>query len=235
MRVKFLTLNIFNGEFLDKCIDFLKKENPDIFVLQEVYDSKDKSLEKKNRSLNILKKKFQEYYSFFTPEFYKKINGTKVDSGNVIFSRFPILRRESVYYSKSYGERKISSPEEFVNTARNFQAAEVKINNHSLNIVNTHGIWGFDGKDNKERLRMSDIICSKAKELTNVILAGDFNIAPNTVTIKNIEKILNNVFKDELKSTFNMKIKTPFVNKSSFLGDNDIKGYSQAVVDMVFV
>ncbi len=46
-----------------------------------------------------------------------------------------------------------------------------------------------------------------------------------TQTIRNIEKHLNNVFKDELSTTFNVKHK----DLTRF------PGYATAVVDMVFV
>jgi endonuclease/exonuclease/phosphatase family metal-dependent hydrolase len=91
-----------------------------------------------------------------------------------------------------------------------------------LNIFNIHGIWGLDSKDNERRLKMSKIIVDEIKNKENVILAGDFNVNPNTKTIENIELYLKNVFKDELKTTFNMKQKVG-------------KGYVTSVVDMIFV
>ena len=69
---------------------------------------------------------------------------------------------------------------------------------------------------------MSKIIRDQIKDKENVILAGDFNVRPDTKTIHNIEKVLKNVFKDELVTTFNMKRKTN-------------PGYATAVVDMIFI
>ena len=87
------------------------------------------------------------------------------------------------------------------------------------------GIWGLDGGDNSARFKMSDIIVEQIKDKEKVLLAGDFNLKPNTQTIKNIEKYLTNVFKDELKSSFNLSRK----NLEKF------PGYATAVVDMLFV
>ncbi|OGK23921.1 hypothetical protein A2954_02330 [Candidatus Roizmanbacteria bacterium RIFCSPLOWO2_01_FULL_37_12] len=235
MKIKFVTLNIFNGNFLAKSIDFLKKENPEIFVLQEVSRGGVEDGEKRYRSCEIIKSEFNDYFCFYTPENYKFINKIKVDSGNAVFSRFPILEQEFTYYSRQYSERKEETPTEFISAPRNLQSCRIKIKNKVLNIFNTHGIWGFDGRDNKERLRMGETISAKVKGLKNVILAGDFNLSPDTETIKKIEKHLRNVFKDELKTTFNMKIKTEVVNKLYFFDRNDLKGFARAVVDMVFV
>jgi len=235
MEIKFLTLNILNGKFLDKCIEFLKKESPDIFVLQEVYKGGNISGENRYRSFEIIRAEFKDYFYFFTPEFYKIIDGSKVDEANVIFSRFPLFNQTSIYYSNSYGERRVENPEQFINTARNLQYVQIKTGNKIINVFNTHGVWGADGKDNEERLKMSKVICGKVKGLDNVILAGDFNVEPDTRTIKNMETYLKNIFKGELKTTFNMKVKTPIVKKLSFFDENDLKGFSKSVVDMIFV
>jgi endonuclease/exonuclease/phosphatase family metal-dependent hydrolase len=54
---------------------------------------------------------------------------------------------------------------------------------------------------------------------------GDFNVQANTKTIKNIEKHMQNVFKEDLTTSFN-------------LAHKDLEkypGYETAVVDMFFV
>ncbi len=84
-----------------------------------------------------------------------------------------------------------------------------------------HGIWGLDGGDTPERLRMSELIVQEISGKTPAVLTGDFNLKPNTQTIQNIEKHMINVFKNEMKSSFNMRHKTN-------------PGYATAVVDMFF-
>jgi len=69
---------------------------------------------------------------------------------------------------------------------------------------------------------MGGIIAQNIKDKENVILAGDFNVSPNTKTMEQVEKYLCNIFKNELTSTFNMKRKTK-------------SGYAAAVVDMIFI
>lgn len=222
MKVKFLTLNIFNSEFLDKCIDFLQNESPDIFVLQEVYDSQAESLDKKYHTLQQLKKQFKNFFYYYSPAFFRMINGHKVDSGNVIFSKFKIIEKETHFLYKKYSLRPAETVEQFSLTPRNLQKVVLKTGNLIFNVFNSQGIWGLDGKDNKYRLEMSRMIIEQIKEKGNVILAGDMNVQPDTKTINNIERYLTNVFKDELTTTFNMKQKAH-------------NGFAKAVVDMVFI
>ena len=72
------------------------------------------------------------------------------------------------------------------------------------------------------RLQMGRIIAKEIQDKKTVILAGDFNLQPDTDTVKLITKHLTSVFGSSLISTFNMKRKTN-------------PGYATAAVDMVFV
>src|SRR4030065_2249033 len=118
MRIKFLTLNIFNGEYLDRCIEFLKKENPDIFCLQEVHDSNNLSLEKKYCSLEIIKQEFKSYYYYYSPEFFRDIKGNKVNHGHAVFSRFPQKKQNTLFYFGNYRLREEETVDEFLKTPR---------------------------------------------------------------------------------------------------------------------
>lgn len=69
---------------------------------------------------------------------------------------------------------------------------------------------------------MGEVIAAAVKGKENVILAGDFNVNPGTKTTDSIEEHLRDVFKGEIKSTFNMKQKTN-------------PAFESVIVDMVYV
>ncbi len=223
-KVKFLTLNTWYGGILfDPLIDFLQKENADVLNLQEVYDGKDPSLEKRFRCLDILTKELGYSFFSFTPSFIDTSSGQDLPWGNVILSKYPLQEKETIFFKGSPDRfnLKDTSPWRF---PRNIQHVQVQISKDTLlNVFNTHGIWGKDAKDNKNRLSMSKIICEQIKNKQHVILSGDFNVDQNTKTIENIEQHLINVFKNELKTTFNIKQK------------GTKAGFAKSVVDMVFV
>src|SRR3989344_1282049 len=153
------------------------------------------------------------------------MQGVKTEHGNAVYSKFPITSHSNTFFDVPYGHvnhDELLAKDDFTRIPQAFQKIEIKVNNMELTIINVHGIWGFDGEDNERRLKMSQMIVDKIKGEKNVILAGDFNVRPETETIRNIEKYLKNVFKDELKSTFNMKRKKD-------------GGYATSVVDMIFV
>lgn len=225
MKVKFISLNILHGgELFDEMLAFLKKEDADILALQEVYDGKGTKLEKRFRSFDVLTEELSFSSQAFSPAFLHKTKEVKVAQGNAVFSKFPIVSSDTLFYDVPFGtwDWKQDEKGNFERIQRNLQHAEVEIEGKVLNVFNTQGIWGFDGEDNERRLGMSETILKELEGKSTIILSGDFNVKPHTKTIKHIENKLNNVFKGELKTTFNMKRK-------------ENPGYASAVVDMVFV
>lgn len=226
MQVKFLNLNICHGGLLfDKVIEFISLEKADIINLQEVYNGIDEKLAPNFRSLQIINKKFPEYEFYFSPELLLKRPEGKINIGNSIFSKFSIVKKQTIFFDIPYGEYDYQPPNinfDFSKQPKNMQWITITVDEKTVHIFNLHGIWGRDGEDNERRIRMSQKVVEAVKGKEYVILAGDFNTLENTRTISNIDKYLVNVFKGELTTTFNMKRKSD-------------QGYATAVVDMVFV
>jgi len=226
MKVKYLNLNILHGgKYFDKVVGFLKQEDADIVCLQEVFNSKNKNLIRRFRTVQEFKKTFPEYNVFYSPEFLGKFGDHWLDTGNMIMSKHKLVAKKTIYLKGEYGKYlEFPHEKDFSTHPKNMQHAQIKVGTKVLNVFNLHGIWGLDGEDNPNRLQMADIIVKEVKNNKRLILSGDFNVRPNTKTIGKIEKHLVNVFKDELKTTFNIKRKT-----------KDKKGYAKSVVDMVFI
>lgn len=222
MTLKILSLNLFEGGILwENIVTFLHKEQPDILCLQEVIDgSADQPTH--FQSITRLKKLFPDFYYFFSPELFEVSSKGESDIGNAIFSRFPISNQQTIFLNGEY--QKVDRPDDksdFSHDPQNMQYCTVVVNDQPLYVFNLHGIWGLDGGDNPERLKMSKKIVDAVKDKSPLVLMGDFNLRPDTQTIRNIEKHLVNVFKDELITSFNMRHKTN-------------PGYATAVVDMFF-
>lgn len=226
MKIKFLCLNIWDGGILrENILDFLDREQPHLIGFQEVNHCLADSIDNKLNSLNLLKEYFSDWNYHFAPEFNYFVDETKVEIGNAVFSKFPITQAREFFFGIEYGTFP-RDPEGFDYSVhpKNMQCCEIEINKQVYTVGNLHGIWGLDGADNPARLEMSRIIVEQIKEKPRVILAGDFNLKPNTQTIKNIEKHLVNIFKNQLKTSFNLKRK----DLSKY------PGYATAVVDMIF-
>lgn len=223
MRIKFLTLNILEGgKLFDEILSFLRCEDVDILTLQEASDCSSQDLPKNFRTVSLFKQLLNYPFLLFSPLFLSINERTKRNVGNLVLSKFPIVFGSMTFFDIPYGEFNTEGMTDFGNLPHGIQHVVIEIPGKRLHVFNVHGIWGLDGNDNARRLRMSEMICSKIKAKENVILAGDFNVRPDTQTIRNIEAYLRNVFKNELMTTFNMKKK-------------ENPGYATAVVDMIFV
>lgn len=226
MNIKILSLNILEGGiFFDAILELLLREQPDILCLQEVYNGQDHNLSRQYRSIEVLKKHLPSYEHHFSPELLCVTPEGKVDIGNAIFSKFPIKRKDTYFFRVQYGEYPQVAPGgDWSNHPCNMQSATITVDGSELNIFNIHGVWGFDGADSPDRLLMSKVIVENIKNSPHTLLMGDFNVQPNTKTIENIERHMTNLFKGELKTSFNLAHKD--LEKSP--------GYATAVVDMIF-
>ena len=227
MKIKFLSLNIYNGGlFMPKNLKFLDNEQPDIIALQEVYNGTDESSKVSWRSIQVLSQQLTGYNHFYSAALLTLTDEGDFDQGNAIFTKFPITHQSHVHVNQEYKLfPDVPADRDWSKSPNVMQNATIDVAGTSLNIFNIHGVWGRDGNDNPARDRMGDIILEQIKDKPNVILAGDFNLRPSTQVVKRIEQQLTNVFKDELTTTFCLKHKN--------LVDNP--GYAQSVVDMVFV
>ncbi len=223
MKLKVIQLNIWRGKLLSNALEFLKTENPDIILLQEVYSNSNNlpGMPITHRLYQYLQEKFPEYKSVYGPAFTDTTKLGNIESGNAIFSKFEILDTTNTFFDVPYKTFDEQDQTDFSHNPQTILGAKLHINGVEVNAFSVHGIWGQDGLDSDRRLQMGETIIQQIKNKQNVIMGGDFNLLPVTKTVANIEKYVKSVFGNTLVSTFNMKHKTD-------------GGYATAVVDMMF-
>lgn len=89
-----------------------------------------------------------------------------------------------------YKERGHMPSGDLGNHARNIQYATTIADGGPVTVINFHGLWNGNGKtDTKDRLRQSRNILEFAKHIENpLILCGDFNLLPDTESIRILER-----------------------------------------------
>lgn len=83
--------------------------------------------------------------------------------------------------------------------ARNVQYATISTPHGTRTVMNFHGLWNGKGKeDNHDRLVQSDRIIELTKSFLHpLVLAGDFNLLPDTESLKRLESSgLRNLIKE---------------------------------------
>lgn len=226
MKLTLVNVNIWIGGILfDELLDFLKNQAADIVLLQEVFSGDDQFEAKQYRSFEVLQKELGLPYAHFAPAFTEPAEGREVTQGNAILSKYPLSEVSVSFYDVPFGPRDPDDDTKYHVTPRNLQHVTANISGKELHLLNTQGIWGEHGGDTERRLKMADHIMAEVGENHPLVLSGDFNVNEDTQTIRKIEAKLKNVFKKELKTSFNVKRKD--LERSP--------GYATSVVDMFFV
>ncbi len=83
--------------------------------------------------------------------------------------------------------------------ARNIQYVHIETENGMRTVINFHGLWNGQGKgDSEDRLKQSDKIVEFLKSVNNpTVFCGDFNLLPETESLKKFEEIgMRNMIKE---------------------------------------
>lgn len=214
--MKIIFLNTWGGRVSDPLIDFLKRHSDvDVFCLQEVWNGGSlESIEPGERPNLFLEiaNVLPEYEGIFAPAdedcdyglaMYLKKNLLKVADGNIM------IHDKAEYFP----ELNVTAP------PRNLQYLTLQVEDYQkLTIVNFHGLWTNLGKDDtKDRLLQSDKIISFLKTLNHsFVLGGDFNLNPDTESLKKFESLgLRNLIAEYGIST----TRTPLCTKKEKYAD----------------
>lgn len=180
--MKLMTLNIWGGHVREALLDFINTHREiDIFCLQEVYHNASDKISDEDRKVSLdifaaLQALLPDHHAFFRPTVENCYGiGMLVKNHIEIISEGEISIHENPHYS---GRGPAHS--------RNLQWLECRHNNQTYSVLNTHGLWNGMGKtDTPERIAQSRRIRDFLDTLnTPKILCGDFNLRPDTESLK---------------------------------------------------
>jgi endonuclease/exonuclease/phosphatase family metal-dependent hydrolase len=192
--MQILSLNIWGGYLQESLVNFFEQyKNVDVFCLQEVYSNATQMITNEDRQVTltifeIIQKLLPEHQGYFRPV----INMTY---GIALFIRKSyIVNRElsqEVYCNPQYtglgpDHNKIA------------QAIVFQYDTIEMTIVNFHGLWNGKGKtDSQERINQSKNLCALLDTLPKpMIIAGDFNLRPDTKSLALIEAEFKNLIRE---------------------------------------
>lgn len=224
MKLKIVCLNLWRGgKLFDPMVDFLRAEDADLVLLQEVYDGSKLLLDRRFRSLMTLRETLDYPFYSSAPSWTEDREEGKIPLGLAILSKLPIQATDVTFFYSEYRDDCKDTPEFWPIYPRNLQHAELLSPVGILNIYNFHGVWDLDGDNfSTDRQKMSRAILKAIEGKQNVILAGDTNAKTTNPALRAIETHLTSVFGDTRTTSFNMRQK-------------DNPGYTTAVVDHMYI
>ncbi len=213
--MKLISLNI--GIKIDntkEVLEFLNEEKSDIIALQESMRPFDNNVYKQYRIGADIKNNLNDThkYEFFAPLFItKEITkngntyldfGGDVEQGTQILSKLPIQRASNNFYYNNYSYGFDATKFKEHDWCRSFQVTVLNYSdNKRLKVINIHGIWnGTRLGDNRTINQSKSLIDEVKKDNIPVIIVGDFNLLPESESIKMIDVHLKN-----LSTKYNIK------------------------------
>ena len=201
--MKLMQLNAWGGRLEPQIAELVRTEKPDILFLQEAI-----SFSGEGTGLFITIENIQELselsFSAFAPVFSFNYMKSTAKFGNCILSRFPIQESTTVFTHLEHKDNFMWG-EDSANI-RNFVHAKIDIDGVACNVLTHHGFWVPDHKEgNPETLRQTELIANYCRDLQGpTVLTGDFNLVPESPSIKQIGDVLDNLtLKHGLKTTRN--------------------------------
>ena len=191
MNKKLITLNIWGGHVRGPLLAFIETHREtDIFCFQEVYHNAPAKISDEERflSLNI----FSELQALLPQHkpFFRPVVNNVYGIGMFVKDTIHVLEEGeiAIHDDPAYTGVGPAHP-------RNLQWAKCRINQQVHLIMNVHGLWNGQGKnDSPARILQARRIRQFMDSAPlPKILCGDFNLRPDTESIQIIQRGMNNL------------------------------------------
>lgn len=201
-----MTLNTWGGRAgKEKLLAFFEEQKhlTHIFCLQEMWSAPYESYEGvlaggkplsfeeiMTHGIQDITSVLSEHHGYFCPYLWNSYGIM-----TYIHSSLPVI---DVGEHFIYKDEEWINPEDIGDHARALQYVTVQTTTTPLTVINLHGLWNGKGKDDTpDRIYQSESILSFAKTCSHpVVVAGDFNLLPETQSIRLLENAgFNNLIK----------------------------------------
>ena len=215
--MKLISLNTWGGKVYKPLLKFVKEQSldTDIFCFQEVFDSLVTKFSHgaKTDLYSDFTKNLKDFKGFYAPTFTGFDTLKKVDFdlafGQATFVRknIQVVSEDTVFIHGRFDYKPpkfMEGIEDAMDLPRNIHLLKVKLGKKEILIGNIHGYWIHGSKtDTSERIAQSKEV---KKILDNYngekIICGDFNLSPDTKSLKMLEENMKNLIKEfDIKGT----------------------------------
>ena len=201
--MKLISLNVWGGTCYEELIAYIKEQakSTDIFCFQEVFSTNSSETESNGirtnlyQELQLILPDFQGYYS---PALDTMDNEGPVPFdlhyglATFVAKKISIQAQKDIFVYRTRDS--LIASNNSASHPRNLQITTIEVDQKLLNILTVHGLWTPDKLDSPDRLEQSRKILNQIESLPGAtILCGDFNLRPDTESIKMLEKNLKNL------------------------------------------
>ena len=201
--MKLIQLNMWNGRLDKQILSFIDKQSPDLLCLQEAISIPGETAI--FLSVEQIQAASDLRYTAFGPAFSIRFMQRMAGFGNAVLSRVPIQKSEVVFTNQEH-QPDFDFIKHKSSNMRNFVHAVVEADGKPANIITHHGYWIHEHKNgNEDTMRQMKQLGEYIDSLDGpVILTGDFNLAPHSQSLDQINQRLRNLsVEHKLRTTRN--------------------------------
>lgn len=187
----------------EQVLKFIKKQNADFVCLQEALFGIEKTAKPELATANYIleSRKYKNFH--FAPIWeargiHKNNQPPHVDFGGLVqqgcllLSKHKIISGANQFYYNEYRFDFDSTEFRQKDWCRSIQNCVVEIDGNKIQIINVHGLWNIDKLGDERTIAQSKFIIKNMCKDMSVIVCGDFNLLPESKSIKMLEEHLEN-------------------------------------------
>ncbi len=205
--IRLITLNAWGGRAMYPLMKFFTKyaDRADIFCLQEIRNADQGVTDSRHPDEHLygplfdkISRELKEFEGSFA---YFDEDRDKMSQAMFWRNDLPVRTIEDLIVYKPLNPVETGSA---IFSARKLQYLTLNLNGKSCLISNYHGLWNNGPKtDTPERIRQSESIKKFLDEISgSKMICGDFNLLPDTESMRILEEGMINLIKDyKVKST----------------------------------
>jgi len=196
MKIKILQWNVWFKENPRNTVRQIQQLKPDVVCLQELI----KYLPQNIDTAKFITKHLKYNLFYQSAETWDKKENVEAQ-GNAILSSCPIARK---FYS--YVQQPKHNPPDASHEGRVYLEIDIKKGSKVITIATTH--LSYSPRlviNNQRKNEVDNLINIIKKNKRNFVLAADLNSTPDSYTVKNILKYLNNAGPDFSQNTWTTK------------------------------
>ena len=166
--IKLVSLNVEKSRHIDRGQSFLREVQPDVFCVQELYESAIPQIAATLSGAEYLYEPMTKRMREEPPEI----------QGIAIFSRLAIQKHDIRYYKgtrDAVPDSIQSDPSTYGNTNRVVITCDVEKGGMMYRIATNHFAWTPDGKPDDVQREEIHLLLDILRDLDEFVLAGDFN------------------------------------------------------------
>lgn len=162
--LKLISINIENEKHIERVLDFIHREKPDVLCLQELL----------KRDVPVFEKAL-DAHGIFAPMGVLPVVGSQEIIGVGIISSLPLTDVRSRYYAKYGEEPRLWTDEAADPTDRVLLSAEIVANGIPYAVATTHFTWTPDGEATDRQRRDLSALLDVLSRYDEILFCGDMN------------------------------------------------------------